>query len=367
MDEFGEIVQRWMQERGVSIRGLARAVSYSDSYLCRVISGARPRPAGLVQRIDDALGAGGEITAALPPQPAEEAPVPQELIADFAVQLASSYRADRYLGPGTLIPVARDWYRVVTGLAGTAQGADLAALEGVAAGFAGLLGWLHQDKGAMADSARWHDEMASRAQRSGDEQLAAFALQAKAFMLADQGDGHAVLDLTGQALQARSRLAPKVMVHLLQQRAHGLTLAGGDADEALRLLDEAEGFMPGADDGRPWGTAVTSPRYLDVQRATVRTRAGHAAEALRLWDALLPDVAPGRDYGVFSARRAQALALAGEPDEAVAAAREVVPLARRTGSARMRRELGVLQQRMAPWENQRPGRELREAMAGLRR
>jgi hypothetical protein len=64
-------------------------------------------------------------------------------------------------------------------------------------------------------------------------------------------------------------------------------------------------------------------------------------------------------------RRALNLAAAREPDEAVAVAREVIPLARTTGSARMRRELGVLQDRLVPYARQK--RELAEAMAGLRR
>jgi hypothetical protein len=368
MDVFADVVTRYIEERGVSVRTLARTIGYSDAYVGRVIRGVRPRSAGLARRIDDALDAGGEIADAVStgPQPAAEEVyvVPQELINDFAFQLASQYRTDRYLGSGTLIPVAHAQYKVVKGVAEAAKGTDRAALEGTAAGFAGLLGWLYQDAGKMTESAHWHDLMLVHAQRSGDVQLAAFALQAKAFMVSDTGDGAAVLDLTGEALQNRSRLAPKVMVHLLQQRAHGLSLAGGDPAEAFRLIDEAETFMDGADDGRPWGTAVNSPRFLDVRRASVATRAGLAG-ALDMWDDLLPDVAPGRDRGVFMTRKAQALAAAREPDEAVRVAREVILLARRTGSARMRRELDVLQDRLVPY--QRQGRELREAVAGLRK
>jgi hypothetical protein len=369
MDEFGDIVRRFMEERGVSsIRGLARLIGRSDSYTGRVISGERPRNVDLARRVDDVLGAGGEITAAASrqaPPPAEEVHVPQELIDYFASQLTAHYEADRYAGPGTFIPVAQAQHKVAAEYAGKAKGTDRAALEAAAAGFAGLLGWLYQDAGKMAESARWHGLMADHAQRSGDEQLAAFAAQATAFMRADMGDAAAVLDLTGEALAGRSRLAPKVVIHLLQQRAHGLTLAGGDGDEALRLLDEAEGFMGEADDGRPWGTAVNSPRFIDVQRATVWTRLGDAREALALLDDLLPDIPAGRDRGVFLARRALNLALSGEPDEAVAVARDVIPFARMTGSARMRRELGVLRDRMVPFPRQ--GRELAEAMTGLRK
>jgi len=368
MDEFAQVVTRYRVERDMSVRKLAAEINRSHAYVCRVINGIRPRTADIVRRIDGALEAGGDVIEAAfrPVPPAEEVHVmPQELLGYFASQLAAHYTVERNHGYGDLFTVARAQYRSLAGEAETAKGSDRNALEGAAAGFAGLLGWLHQDKREMARSARWHDTMIDHARRSGDEQLHAFSLQAKAFMCADMGDGAAVLDLTGEALQDRSRLGPRVMVHLLQQRAHGLTIAGGDPDEALRLLDEAAGFMDRADDGSPWGSAVTSPRYIDVQRATVCTRLGRARDALALLDDLLPAIPPGRDRGVFMTRQAQNLALSGEPDEAVAVAREVIPYARRTGSARMRRELGVLRDRLVPYPRQ--GRELADAMAGLRK
>jgi hypothetical protein len=45
----------------------------------------------------------------------------------------------------------------------------------------------------------------------------------------------------------------------------------------------------------------------------------------------------------------------------------VVPLAASTGSARMRAELGVARDRMAPWRSDRPGRALDAALATLPR
>jgi hypothetical protein len=70
---------------------------------------------------------------------------------------------------------------------------------------------------------------------------------------------------------------------------------------------------------------------------------------------------------VFRARYVQALAGAGGPEQAVAVGGGVVPLAAFTDSARMRAELDVLCRRMEPWQEERPGQDLREALAPLRR
>ena len=84
-------------------------------------------------------------------------------------------------------------------------------------------------------------------------------------------------------------------------------------------------------------------------------------------DGVLPATARGRDLGVFRARQAQALATAGEPDHAAEVAASAVPLAMSTGSARMRAELTVVREKMAPWRRDRAGRALDAALATLPR
>lgn len=352
------------------MRGLANAVGNDPGYVSRVLRGLKPASPDIARRLDIALGAGGEIIGAAArsaPRPEPEVHVAPELAVYFAQQLAGHYQADRFLGPGRLIPVARDQYALLCDVASSASGPLRPDLWGIAAGYAALLGWLCQDAGQLAESGRWHDAMIERAHRTGDDQLVAFSLHCKAMLLGDVGDGPGVLDLTGAALRDRSRLLPKVQVLLLQQQAHGVALAGRDAAGSLALLDEAAALVGRVDDDLPWGSQVLGPAYIDAQRATVCTRLGLAGEALALWDALLPATPRGRDFGVFAARRAQALIDAGEPDEAADAAVSVIPLAVSTGSARMRAELGVVRVRLAPWRRERAGRTLDAALAGLPR
>lgn len=368
MSDFADVVRRHMGERGMGTRALARAVRHDAGYVSRVINGRKPAGPDIARRIDRALDAGGEIIAAAARPaalPAPEEHVAPELADYFAMQLSQHYTADRFLGPGRLIRTATDQDELLADVAGSAKGRMRAGLWGISAGFAALLGWLHQDAGHIGESARWHDTMIERAHRTADDHLIAFSLHCKAMLLADQGDGHGVLDLTRAGLRDRGRLAPKVQVLLLQQQAHGVALARGDGAECFALLDDAAGLLDLADDGRPWGGQVTAPRYLDVQRATICTRLGLAREALALWDQVIPATSPGRDLGVFLARQAQAYATAREPERAAAVAEQSARLAISTGSARMRAELATVREHMKPWRRERAGRAVDAAIAAI--
>jgi hypothetical protein len=375
MADLHAVAGRLMEQRGMSLRALAKTVHHDPSYLSKALRGIKPCGPALARAIDEALNAGGEVIQAAArsaPGPAPlvtEEYVPPELADYFAAQLAGHYAADRFLGPGSLIPVARSQYELLCDVAATATGPVRGQLWSVAAGFAALLGWLYQDAGDLDASARWHNVMIERAHRSGDPQLVGFSLHCKAMLLADAGDGRGVLDLTGAGL-AQPGLIPKARVLLLQQAAHGWSLVGGDDAPAQcdQLLGEAEALVGDISDSYPWGACGT-PRYIDVQRATVTTRLGQHRQAAGLWQDIIPDVPPSsrRDLGVFSARHAQALAGMGEPEQAVAIVQAAVPVAVQSGSARMRAELHTVRRRMEQWRGQQPWRDLEDALAGLPR
>ncbi len=296
-------------------------------------------------------------------------PVAPELVDYFGSQLAGHYSADRFLGPMRLIPTAVSQYELLCDLANAASDGLRGDLWSLATGYAAFVGWLYQDAGDLGTSTNWLDVMIERAHRSLDIQLVCFALHNKAMLHADMRDGPGVLDLTGAALQQRARLCPKVHLLALQQSAHGASLAGGDdaSNVCDRLLDEAAGLVDAIDDEYPWGGSCRTPRYVDVQRATIYTRLGRTRDALELWGQVIPGipVSSRRDLGVFRARQAQALTDAGEPEQAVAIAGEVAPLIAQTGSARMRGELFALRPRMEPWRDEPPGRALDEMLAGI--
>jgi transcriptional regulator with XRE-family HTH domain len=69
-----------------------------------------------------------------------------------------------------------------------------------------------------------------------------------------------------------------------------------------------------------------------------------------------------RDTGFFGARRALALALSGEPDEASAAGLASAKIARETSSERTIRLLGEVARELQPWSSRPQVRELRQAV-----
>lgn len=70
MTDFADEVQRLMAERGMSLRGLARAASYDASHLSKILSGQRRPNAYLATRLDDVLDAAGKIREAAAAAPA---------------------------------------------------------------------------------------------------------------------------------------------------------------------------------------------------------------------------------------------------------------------------------------------------------
>src|SRR5579863_4411737 len=69
MADFADEVRRFMAERGLSLRGLAKEAHFDASLLSKVLSGQRPCPPYLAASLDRALGADGQIESATRKQP----------------------------------------------------------------------------------------------------------------------------------------------------------------------------------------------------------------------------------------------------------------------------------------------------------
>ena len=381
MADFPGTVRRFMQDSGFSLRGLARELNYDPSYLSKVLNGRKPCTPSIAARLDDILGAGGEIVDAAAPPPGPDGrplgspgslngPVAPELVDYFRDQLAGHYKADMFLGPRNLIPTVQTQTELIVSLlknAGTAVRRDLL---GVGAAYTALLGWLYQDAGDLKASARWRDLTLGLAHRSSDAQLISYALTNKAMMAIDLGDGSAVVDFAQAALADEPQLCPKVRVLALQHQAHGHAMLA-DRAQADRLLDTAEMLTGLVDDEYPWGNACRrTPSYVDVQRATCYGRTGRredTADAAALWGEIMSGM-PGslrRDNAVFRTRQAAALAAVPDPERVTAIAADVAGLVQVTGSARLRKELMALPRQATAWRNTPHGRQLRAIVGSV--
>jgi hypothetical protein len=251
MADLYAVAQRHMEARGMSLRALAKAVHCDPSYLSKALRGLKPCGPKLARDIDDVLAAGGEIVSAAlrsrPDHSPVEAPVAPEVVDYFRSQLAGHYTADMYLGPLHLIPTVQTQAELITRLASAADAPVRRGLLDTGAAYAALLGWLYQDAGDLAASARWRDSTLSLAHRSGDPQLVSYALMNKAMLALDQGDGAAVVDFAQAALSNARELAPKGRVLALQHQAQGHAMLG-DRASTDRLLDQAAVLVGRVDD-----------------------------------------------------------------------------------------------------------------------
>ncbi|NKY60532.1 helix-turn-helix domain-containing protein [Nocardia flavorosea] len=290
--------------------------------------------------------------------------VAPELVDYFRTQLAGHYTADMYLGPLYLIPTVRAQTELIGRLAGTADTPVRWRLLEIGTAYAALLGWLYQDAGDRATSARWRDTTLSFAHRSGNPQLISYALSNMAMLALDHNDGRTVVDYARAARAAGTELAPKVRVIALQHEAQGHAMLG-DRATADRLLDEAVPLIGRIDDVYPWGNSCRrTPHHMEVQRATCYGRTGRtrdAADAAALWDKIMDSMPESarRDNAVFRARQSAVLSRVPDPDRAVWAAAEAVEAVRVTGSARLCRELKEAASHARAWVNTSAGRELR--------
>jgi len=374
MADLYAVAQRHMNARGISLRALAKNLHHDPSYVSKALRGLKPCGPRLARDIDDALAAGGEIIDAAsrsrPDSAPVEAPVAPEVVDYFRSQLAGHYTADMYLGPLHLIPTVQTQAELITRLTAAADAPVRRGLLDTGAAYSALLGWLYQDAGDLAASARWRDTTLSLAHRSGDPQLISYALTNKAMLALDQNDGAAVVDFAQAALVGTRELSPKTRVLALQHQAQGHAMLG-DRPTADRMLDQAAALVGRVDDEYLWGNSCRrTPHHVEVQRATCYGRTGRpqdAADAAGLWDQIMdsmPETAR-RDNAVFRARQAAALAQVPDPDRAVWAAAEAASAVRATGSARLRRELRAIPKQARSWERTAAGRELRDIIGAV--
>ncbi len=93
-----------------------------------------------------------------------------------------------------------------------------------------------------------------------------------------------------------------------------------------------------------------SSSSLTLQTASCYIEAGKPLRAAMLYGEILSaGVLSTRDQGYFLARRASALALSGEPDDAATVGLQAADLAAATNSARTRREIGRTVATLQPW------------------
>lgn len=287
----------------------------------------------------------------------------RSVVAFFGQQFERCKADDGEAGPRRVLPTVLGMLGAIQQHARDVKPGVRRALLGIGADGAEFAGWLYRDLHDLASAARWYDRAMEWAQEAQDGSMQAYVLIKKSQMAYDSRELGRTRTLAEAAGVVSPDLRPSVRAEQLQQVALGLATHGEPLSVVERKLDAARQVLvdaePGAEQSGPGFFATT----LDLRAAAIYTEAGVPGRAASIFDRILADgVLSRRDTALFSARRAAALALSGQPDEAVDIALGALELARATSSERTLTILGDVVRTLEPWRGRPRQRDLREAL-----
>jgi hypothetical protein len=350
MGDFADVVLRYMKERGMSVRGTAKAAGYSDhTLLSKVLNGHKDPTPHLARRLDDALAAGGEIRAALPARPARLSPAASAAAEVEAIELArralasdvgdeTCERLERAVDdlatayprtpPVELLPRVRAHLgyavRLLEGRATLAQRRRLLASGGwLSLLTATLLIDQRQDDPAGA----YLRTAADLAREADHDEIRAWCAETRAWQLLTAGEYRQAAALSRTAQEIAPEGSSACIQAIAQEGRAWARLGDSRATRAaLAAVERLVSPLPPPE--RPEHHYVYDPQKADVYVATTLAWLGDSAaeQAARdILGALLDDATP-RERRIALARLDLALALtaASKHDEAAASALDAV-------------------------------------------
>ncbi|SCD87021.1 hypothetical protein GA0115240_12779 [Streptomyces sp. DvalAA-14] len=281
----------------------------------------------------------------------------------FRTQLASYKQDDGTLGPKRALPLVLGMLGAIEQSARDASANVRRELLSVGADGAEFAGWLYRDIHRPDIAGFWYDRAMEWAQEADDPAMQGYLLLKKSQMAYDERDAARLFTLAEAAANARWQLPRRVQAEVTQQAALGAAMLGEPLVSVRRKLEDAQALLGlAADDHHELGAYFTESTLL-LRNAVTLTEAGKPGMAAELFGEVI--AAGGlsvRDGGFFNARRAAALALSGEPDEAANVGRESAGVAHAMRSQRTVQVLGEVLQSLARWRSRPAVREFREAL-----
>jgi len=361
---FRDTLARLMRRADLSQRQLADRAHISRSYLSEIVGGhATPSPE-IVDALDTALDAGGDLSRlVLPAGTADHLaataggqPITPDTVAAFEAVLLAQRHLDDVVGSATMLPPVLAHLDTVSGLAARTTGPHRPALIRVAAQWAQFGGWLRTSTGSWPQARTLFGRALEWAIEGDDREMAATVVSYQ---------GH-VAWLTGQIPQSLGLAAAALRDPLVYpgQRAYDAYAAArahavlGDLPAAQHMLDLGEVLAGQAESWPgplpPW-QYYRAPWFWTLERGLVwlhmsRHQPGHAHAAVAELTAgitAMPADLAGADWaGEYLVQLAAAHRHAGQLEQA----RAVLDRARRivadTRSERVRGLVAAQERRL---------------------
>ena len=281
----------------------------------------------------------------------------------FRRQLDSCKADDGAIGPRRTLPIVLGILGAIAERVREVRPDVRYVLLSLAADGAEFAGWLYRDLRDQVNAGFWYDRAMEWAQEAGDQGMQSYILIKKSQMAYDKRDALRVLTLAEAAGRVSGELPHKVRAEALQTEAMGLAMLHEPLSFVEQRLDEAHALVSTKDSSASQLGAYFTEDTLVLRRAACYTEAGKASYAASLFSQVLANgKLSRRDAGFFRARHAVALALSGEPENAVSIALESVAVARATDSERTMHVLTEVMHTLTPWRDRPEVRDLREAL-----
>ncbi|MFI0532337.1 helix-turn-helix domain-containing protein [Streptomyces scabiei] len=251
-DDFASLARRLLHEAGYSMKAAARALNYDPAYLSRALNGKQKPSLKLATALDQLLAANGALAATVlddeeQARVSRSAANPSRLDAGtvdaLAGVLAAYRRLDDSADPRTLTSAVVAQAKDVTGLLRGARGPHRDRLAEVAAEWTLFAGWVFAQQRQDAKAVRLLNEavdLADDAQTEQSGELVSAAWNFRGYVARQQDRPQGVARWFSAAADVRGAHPAQRQGDLLQAAA-GLAQLG-QRDDALRLVDQAEGL-----------------------------------------------------------------------------------------------------------------------------
>jgi transcriptional regulator with XRE-family HTH domain len=291
-----------------------------------------------------------------------------EALEYYGLLLNEHVRSDNLLGPRYALDLVRQQVTSLTMAAREARGRDRLAVLRMASRYSEFYGWLLQDAGRCDDATISTDRARDFAAELGDTSLSAYLMMRRSNIATDNGDPALAAGLANAALAAdRAGVSLKVRALLLRQKANAHASLG-ESGACSSALSEAFEIAGSAQLETTDLAEYCTTAYVAMEAGTCWVTLGDTVRALAAfshsptsgWDPALR-----RDQGLSLARRATALAGAGDVVAACQTAHEAIAIVTITRSSRILKELSRLPRQLKHQAHDPHVAVLRRAIASL--